>query len=99
MIIEVKYRKEAYIYNQNGETDVIHQLKEYRNLDFYDGNKCQVSNIRPIQKVLVVYPHYEEKIFKEDIYGFTFISLMPNEHNEIIGYNTLYNEVNKFLHM
>lgn len=97
MIIEVKYRKEAYIYNKNGETDVIHQLKEYRNLDFYDGNKLKVSDIRPIQKVLVVYPYCEEKVFKEDIYGFTFISLMPNENNEIIGYNTLYNEVNEFL--
>lgn len=97
MIIEVKYRKEAYIYNKNGETDVIHQLKEYRNLDFYDGHKCKVSDKRPIQKVVVVYPDCKEKVFKEDIYGFTFISLMPNENNEVVGYDNLYNEVDEFL--
>lgn len=97
MIIEVKYRKESYIYNVNGETDVIHQLKEYRNLDFYDGETNKVSDIRPIQKVIVVYPNAKEKKFIEDIYGFTFISLMPDENKDVIGYSLLKDELIEFL--
>lgn len=98
MIIEVKYRKASYLYNNNGETDVIHQLKEYRNLDYFDGINRRVSDIRPIQKVIVVYPGNKESRYIEDIYGFSFLTLLPNDDHNPIGYSLLKEEVEDFMH-
>lgn len=98
MIIEVKYRKASYLYNNNGETDVIHQLKEYRNLDYFDGINRRVSDIRPIQKVIVVYPGDKESRYIEDIYGFSFLTLLPNDDHNPIGYSLLKEEVEDFMH-
>lgn len=97
MVVEVKYRKAAYLYNNNGETDVIHQLKEYRNLDYFDGTTRRVSDIRPIQKVIVVHPGDKETKFIEDIYGFSFLSLLPNGDLNPIGYSLLKDEIEEFI--
>lgn len=97
MIVEVKYRKSSYLYNKNGETDVIHQLKEYRNLDYFDGLNRKISNVRPIQKVLVVHPGDKESKYIEDIYGFIFLTLLPIKDSNPIGYTLLKDEINFFL--
>ena len=97
MIVEVKYRKSSYLYNNNGETDVIHQLKEYRNLDYFDGFNRKVSNVRPIQKVLVVHPGDKEHKYIEGIYGFIFLTLLPIKDSNPIGYDLLKDEINSFL--
>ena len=97
MIVEVKYRKASYLYNNNGETDVIHQLKEYRNLDYFDGSNKKISNVRPIQKVLVIYPGDKEYKYVETIYGFIFLTLLPIKDSTPIGYTLLKEEINSFL--
>lgn len=97
IIVEVKYRKASYLYNNTGETDVIHQLKEYRNLDYFDGLNRKVSNVRPIQKVLVVHPGDKEHKYIEDIYGFAFLTLLPIKDSNPIGYTLLKDEINDFL--
>ncbi|MEJ8554845.1 hypothetical protein [Tepidibacter sp. Z1-5] len=99
MIIEVKYRKKSNIYHKKIETDVIYQLKGYRGLEYYDGNKKRLSDVRPIKKIITVYPGQDdERKFTYDMYGFTFLQIMPCENNEKPeGYIELKEEVEEFI--
>ena len=99
MIVEVKYRRKCCLYDKDIETDIIHQLKEYRNLDFYDGINKKIDLSRPIQKVITIFPDDKEEVIKEEIYGFIFLSLKPKENlrNSTLGYQNLYNEISSFV--
>lgn len=54
VVFEVKYRKSCYLYNCNGDTKVLKQMKNYLQLAYYDkitGLKRDV-----IEKVVTLYP-------------------------------------------
>lgn len=100
-VVEVKYRKKAYIYNCNVETDVMNQLIAYRELDYYDANakNNKVSLQRVVEKIIVVFPSNKQSdYYIDETYYFQFIPIKPQYKEEKpLGYKYLYTQLNEFV--
>lgn len=100
-VIEVKYRKKGYIYNENVETDVMNQLIAYRELDYYDANSKnnKVSMQRVVEKIIAVFPSEKEnEYYIDETYYFQFIPINPlSDSIRPLGYKYLYNQLNEFI--
>jgi len=104
MIVEAKYRKKRYIYNESNHTDVVYQAMSYRNFVYYDGEikKISTKHIKPIEKVVVVYiaEKDEKECFKHDMYeDIEFISINPIEEEQDSSCYDVKNSISEFLGM
>lgn len=101
IIVEVKCRKQKYLFNSEGETDIMKQLKDYKALGYYelkDGNGEVIWNA--INNVIITYPKQfnEREKYSHPIYKFSFIDIEPSENEEdILGYDELKREIQKLL--
>lgn len=101
IIVEVKCRKQKYLFNSEGETEIMKQLKDYKALGYYelkDGNGEVIWNA--INNVIITYPKQfnEREKYSHPIYKFSFIDIEPSENEEdILGYDELKREMQKLL--
>lgn len=101
IIVEVKCRKQKYLFNSEGETDIMKQLKDYKALGYYelkDGNGEVIWNA--INNVIITYPKQfnEREKYSHPIYKFSFIDIEPSENEEdILGYDELKREIQNLL--
>lgn len=100
-VIEVKYRRKYNIYNNRGiDTDVCKQLSSYTGFDYYDAQKGRVTRIKPVYKVLTLYPKQDNLgQEKHSIYDIEFIPIMPRTEDASMyyGYENLKRELEEFL--
>ena len=100
-VVEVKYRKKGYIYNEKVETDVMNQLISYRELDYYNANSKnnKVSMQRVVEKIIVIFPsHKENDYYIDETYYFRFIPINPlRDEIKPLGYSYLYNQLKEFV--
>jgi hypothetical protein len=82
IIIESKCRSKNYLYNEEFETDVLSQCKDYLNIRYYDKDKdCLISDAT--EKVIVVYPKQSGPIVHQEYYGkVVFVQVEPSDPNE-----------------
>ncbi|WP_042272823.1 hypothetical protein [Faecalimicrobium dakarense] len=100
-VVEVKYRKKSYIYNNKGiDTDVCKQLIAYTQLEYYDANIKKVSRIKPVYKVLTIFPKQDDEgVFAHKNYDILFVPIMPEEelNSKCYGYEYLKKELIEFI--
>ena len=98
MVVEAKYRRKSYIYNELNNTDVMYQVMSYRNFVYYDGDikKVSMTHSKPIEKVFVMYISDEDS-FTHDMYDdIEFIAINPT--SKVVG-NSSYNEIKNKISM
>lgn len=80
IIIEVKCSKSEYIYNRNGDTRAVEQIKDYINFGYYDAEE---ESYLPggVNKVILVYPKQPHSINYPTRFNFSFIQLDPADEN------------------
>ena len=92
LIVEVKYRRKKYIYDEYANTDVMYQLLAYRNFVYYDGElgKISMDYIKPVEEVIAIYVDDDES-FKHFMYDdVKFIGINPiNTYNQSNGYEAI----------
>jgi hypothetical protein len=100
MIVEVKCRRFEYIYRDAFDTDVMEQLKAYKDIQYYDASKDDVEY--PVRKVVTVYPKqsgakpYDTKYFDK----YVFIQIEPTDpdsEEKPFGYSHLHSTIEGFL--
>lgn len=80
LIVETKWRPLSNIYNENGDTDVVIQLKDYYNLAYHDHFASKKTKRGVVSKVIALYPDLSEtmtQIQEEDIVA---IGVLPCEN-------------------
>lgn len=99
VIVEVKYRRYAYLWNEYFNTDTMIQIKNYKTTIQYYSPYINRS-IFPVNKVIVVYPgQHDVSIVEEKEWGdFLFIQVRPaDEENSIYGYEQFKNVLEQVL--
>ncbi len=90
LIVESKYRRYSYLWNEFYNTSTMIQIKNYKTTIryFYDKNK-KPKDI--INKVVVVYPGEEgiNNIISKEFGDYIFLQLKPGENNDIYGIEDL----------
>lgn len=66
-VIDSKWRKASSIYNENGDTDVSQQLKDYYQLGYYKKGERKPLKRSIIDKAIAIYPSSDEEVI--DISG------------------------------
>jgi hypothetical protein len=89
IVFEVKYRKSQYLYNTNGDTNVVEQMKNYFQIAYYD----ESIERDVIKKVVTLYPYqeklvnYKEPMFKDTLF---FLEVKPRKSiKEIDSYKVI----------
>ncbi|WP_161633595.1 DUF2357 domain-containing protein [Fervidicella metallireducens] len=101
-IVEVKYRKKHYIYNNHEDTDVIYQLRDYSSLRYYDGEKNKLDTTSSVGKIIVVYPKQNGACkFKDNVSDFAFVQIEATDltKEKPYGYEEVKEEICEFLTM
>lgn len=97
-IIEVKCRKQRYLYNKVAPTEVMRQLRDYKTFGYFDAARCK-CHWNAIESIIVVYPKQldVEGPFDDAIYPFKFIQIEPQDEGEIYGYDKLKEQVREII--
>jgi hypothetical protein len=93
LIVEVKYRRYSYLWNDYVNTDTMTQIKNYKTTVQYISKEMK-KPIFPIEKVIVIYPgqHDIERLVEKDWGNYLFLQLRPGEsENDIYGYSEFKN--------
>lgn len=99
IVIEAKYRRKNYIYNELNNTDVMYQVLAYRNFVYYDGDikKVSMKHVKPIEKVFVMYIS-DDHSFVHDIYDdIEFIGISPTSKGIGSSYEEVKNKISILL--
>lgn len=103
LIIEVKCRNHHYIINNQIDPDIKEQLKDFKNLDYFNHTAHDRPICKPIKQVVVLYPKQKGKdpVVLDHLYGeeIVYIQIEPGEYGDKkpFGYESLKNRVNDFL--
>jgi hypothetical protein len=92
-IIEVKYRRYSYLWNDYTNIDTMTQIKNYKTTVQYISKEI-IRPIFPIEKVIVIYPGQQdiEVSVEKDWGSFLFLQVRPGkDENDIHGYKELMN--------
>lgn len=90
IIVESKYRRYSYLWNDYYNTHTMVQIKNYKTTVKYIWNYNE-KPIYPIEKVIVLYPGEEgvKNVIDKEWGEYTFLQLRPNDSGEIYGYREL----------
>lgn len=107
LIIESKCRRHKYLINQNIDPDVKLQLRDFKNLEYFDSLASQRGDVpvkQPIQKVIVLYPKQNgmEPVKADHLYGesMVYIQVEPSDpfsEEKSFGYDSLKEKIDDFL--
>jgi hypothetical protein len=107
LIIESKCRRHRYLINQNIDPDVKQQLRDFKNLEYFDSSAYRIGGDpvkTPIQKVIVLYPKQAgiSPVKADHVYGegMLYIQVEPNDpkSNETsFGYENLKSKIDNFI--
>lgn len=100
-VIEVKYRRKAYIYNSKVNTNVCKQLISYTLFKPYDIKTKKVDSMRSaVYRVICIFPKQDDiGKFQHKNFPISFIPIMPSIDNNQrpYGYEYLKGEIIDFL--
>lgn len=106
LIVESKCRHHRYLINEKIEPDVKAQLKDFKNLEYFEANDFEKGNPvkTPVKQVIVLYPKQNGKkpVISDHIYGeaMMYIQLEPNDYTQDekpFGYLELKDQIDNFL--
>lgn len=107
LIIESKCRRHRYIINQDIDPDIKLQLKDFKNLEYFDAVASQRGGEpvkTPIKQVIVLYPKQSgaSPVMVDHLYGegMVYIQLEPcdpSSHEKPFGYDSLKEKIDQFL--
>ncbi|MBD7985952.1 DUF2357 domain-containing protein [Sporosarcina sp. Sa2YVA2] len=107
LIVESKCRRHKYLINQNIDPDVKLQLRDFKNLEYFDSLAFHRGNDpvkTPINKVIVLYPKQSgvDPVKADHVYGesMLYIQVEPSDPNSDIksfGYDILKEKIDDFL--
>ncbi|MGE7879841.1 hypothetical protein [Peribacillus muralis] len=107
LIIESKCRRHKYLINQNIDPDVKLQLKDFKNLEYFDTHASQKGEVpvkTPIKQVIVLYPKQSgmEPVVPDHLYGesMLYLQVEPNDsysEGKPFGYESLKERIDDFL--
>lgn len=100
LIIEVKYRRFHYLYNNDIETYVMEQCKSYRNIEFYDAEEKRYKKV--FNRVVVLYPKQNriKPVETRQASSIIFVQIEPSDPEEDerpFGYDKLQRLILEFL--
>jgi Domain of unknown function (DUF2357) len=107
LIIESKCRRHRYLINQSIDPDVKQQLRDFKNLEYFDASAYQSGDDpvkTPIQKVIVLYPKQTgiAPVKLDHVYGESMVYLQvepndPNINEVSFGYENLKAKLDSFI--
>lgn len=98
IIVESKYRRYSYLWNDIINTHTMIQIKNYKTTVRYV-HGYDKKPIFPVEKVIVAYPGQEDidKVIHKEWGDYTFLQLKPKENDEIYGFEELKGMLEKMI--
>lgn len=105
IIIEVKCRLSRNLYNKNGPTQAIEQVKDYYSFGYYDNTKTDRYKTQRgvIDEIIIIYPKQDTEIkYQYDDINISFIQVEATDASDIAehyGYDNLKKEIEECLEL